>query len=380
VPTVRLARIEALVFRYPVAVPVRTSFGTMYSRPALFVRAEDRDGAVGWGEVWCNFPSVGAEHRARILQEIIAPLVVGREARTPAAIFAGLEAGLAVLALQSGEPGPIRQAIAGLDIAIWDLLARLAGQPLWRFLGGASPDVAAYASGINPDDAAETAARALAAGHRAFKLKVGFGIEADCASLAAVRAVVGAEAPLAVDANQAWSISEACAAAARLEPFEPAWLEEPLRADRPWSEWRELARATRIPLAAGENIAGEGAFSEAIAAEILGVVQPDLAKWGGFTGCLPVARAVVASRATFHPHYLGAGIGLAASAHLLAAAGGGGALEMDVNDNPLRDALLPGPLRVREGHVRLTDAPGLGVEPDLERLRAHRVETTSFRV
>lgn len=365
----RIARLDALVFRYPVAVPVRTSFGVMNNRPALFVRVEDADGVVGWGEVWCNFPSVGAEHRARILEEIIRPLVVGHEPELPAQTFARLDAALAVLAIQSGEPGPIRQSLAGLDIALWDIAAKRAGEPLWRFLGGTAPEIRAYASGINPVGSGDTAARAYAAGYRAFKLKVGFGIETDCANILAILDAVGPDAPLALDANQAWSPDEAIAAASRLERFELAWLEEPLRADRPWRDWRALADGTHIPLAAGENVAGQAAFKEAIASGVLGIVQPDLAKWGGFSGCLPVARAVLAAGLTFNPHYLGGGIGLLASAHLLAAAGGGGMLEVDVNDNLLRDALLPGPLRIEDGRARLSEAPGLGVEPDLDRLR-----------
>lgn len=65
--------VEALAFRYPVATPVRTSFRVMHDRPAVFVRVEDIGGACGWGEVWCNFPTVGAEHRARLVNELLAP-------------------------------------------------------------------------------------------------------------------------------------------------------------------------------------------------------------------------------------------------------------------------------------------------------------------
>ena len=77
-PPPPVVRLEALVFRGPVAVPVRTSFGTMHDRPAVLVRAEDAEGAVGWGEAWCNFPACGAEHRARLIESVLAPLVVGR--------------------------------------------------------------------------------------------------------------------------------------------------------------------------------------------------------------------------------------------------------------------------------------------------------------
>jgi 2-isopropylmalate synthase len=109
------------------------------------------------------------------------------------------------------------------------------------------------------------------------KLKVGFGIERDVANLRALRDALGQSAELMVDANQAWSLEEASGVVAKFEPFALSWLEEPLRADRPWSEWRALAGRTGMPLAAGENLASESAFDDALRSGALGVVQPDIA-------------------------------------------------------------------------------------------------------
>jgi len=362
---VHLARIEAFVFRCPVATPVRTSFGTMHDRPAVFVRVEDRDGAAGWGEIWCNFPSCGAEHRAKLVDTVMAPLLTSRAFDGPAEAFDWLTQRTAVLAIQSGEPGPMAQAIAGIDLALWDLCARRAGQPLWRYLGGVQDGVGVYASGINPDRPQDLAAARLAEGYRAFKLKIGFGRERDLANLAAMREVLGPGLPLMTDANQAWSLDEACGMAPQLEAFNLGWLEEPLRADRPWHEWQQLSQATGIPLAAGENIAGPAAFDAAIAQGVLSVLQPDSAKWGGISGCWPVIARGQAAGLRYCPHYLGGGIGLLHSAHLLAAAGGGGILEIDANPNPLRTALAPALSRVTEGRCRLGEQPGIGVAPDL---------------
>lgn len=356
--------LRGLVFRYPLEIPVRTSFGVMHDRPMVLVRAEDAEGAVGWGEIWCNFPAVGAEHRARLVASVLAPLVEGAEFATPADAFRLLTARTEVLAIQSGESGPIAQAIAGVDIALWDLAARKGKQPLWRLLGGASPRVPVYASGLNPDQPEKLAARRRDEGYRAFKLKIGFGPERDLANLKALRATLGRDVDLMVDANQAWSLDTAVEMVLRLEAFGLKWLEEPLRADRPWSEWQTLARSTNIALAAGENIAGEEQFDAALASRVLRVVQPDIAKWGGFSGCLPVAKKILAAGLRYCPHYLGGGIGLLASAHLLAAAGGDGMLEVDANDNPLRTELY-GPLaRPREGACALSEEPGLGAIPD----------------
>src|SRR6185503_10889659 len=176
------------------------------------------------------------------------------------------------LALQSGEPGPLAQAIAGVDIALWDLAARRAGEPLWRMLGGQSARVPVYASGINPDEPQKVAAARRDEGYTAFKLKVGFGVERDLANLRALREALGADAGLMVDANQAWSLEEAAQIAPRLEPLGLRWLEEPLRADTPWNDWKILARHTRIPLAAGENLSSDDAFDAALHAEALDVV------------------------------------------------------------------------------------------------------------
>ncbi|HKH95326.1 MAG TPA: mandelate racemase/muconate lactonizing enzyme family protein [Beijerinckiaceae bacterium] len=366
--------VEALAFRYPVATPVRTSFGIMHDRPAVFVRIEDADGAVGWGEVWCNFPTVGAEHRARLVNELLAPLVVGQTFATPRDAFDVMTAKTAVLALQSGEVGPLAQGIAGIDIALWDLAARRGAKPLWRLLGGDERRVPVYASGINPDAPERTVRTMRERGHRAFKLKIGFGAALDMRNLDAVRQEAGPGVFVAADANQAWSLDETLSVVERLAPFDLRWLEEPLHADRPWSEWRALREASPVPLAAGENIAGFAAFAEALQQDVLSVVQPDVAKWGGVSGCLAVGQDIVRSGATYCPHYLGGGIGLLASAHLLAAVGGPGMLEVDVNENPLRDALCGPVADVRDGAIVLHDGPGLGIDPDLAPLRRFKVD------
>ncbi len=365
VSTLNIARVRAHVLRYPVQVPVRTSFGTMTDRPAVFVQVTDDEGVSGWGEVWCNFPGCGAEHRARLVHSVMAPLLEGRRFdEGPQEAWEALTRQTAVLAIQSGEPGPMAQAIAGIDLALWDLAARRAGEPLWRYLGG-QPRIPVYASGINPEGALETAERMRAAGHNAFKLKVGFGAERDVGNLEALRQTLGDAASMMVDANQAWSLDEAQAMAPRLAPFRLDWLEEPLRADRPWTEWQQLRAGSPVPLAGGENIAGLEAFDTAIAAKVFSVLQPDAAKWGGISGCWPVIQRARAAGLRYCPHYLGGGLGLLASAHLLAAAGGDGLLEIDSNDNPLRSALSPRLSRIDDGWVTLDETPGIGALDDL---------------
>ena len=344
----------------------------MLDRPAVFVRVEDFDGVIGWGEVWSNFPSPGAEHRARIINEILAPMLLEFRYETPETAFDYLTRRTSVLVLQSGEPGPFSQSIAGIDLAMWDLAARKENIALWRLLGGVDPSIKVYASGINPSGTVAQAEAAMRRGHRALKLKIGFGVSTDRCNLRALRDLAGQEGMLAADANQAWNVTQAIAQAASVSDFGLAWLEEPIRADRPWSEWQQLRRATSVPLAAGENIASRDGFARALRNDVLQVIQPDIAKWGGLSACATIARDIRIAGKTFCPHYLGGGIGLLASAHLLAGIGGEGLLEVDCNPNPLRDEFCGPVTNVREGRITLTDEPGLGVVPDVASFANYR--------
>ena len=369
--TFAIRKIEAFCYRYPLSTPVVTSFGRMLNRPAVFVRVEDDDGHAGWGEVWANFPSTGAEHRARLVNEVLAPAISGFAASEPSDVWEHLTQATAVIALQSGEPGPFAQAIAGIDLAVWDLYARRRNVALWKLLGGSSGRMRVYASGINPTGARQMAEAAFSRGHRALKLKIGFDLVADRANLASLRELAG-DGMLAADVNQAWSLQQAIEVAPQLGEYDLAWLEEPIRADRPWQEWQRLRQAIDVPLAAGENIASRAGFKQALSDDVLRVVQPDLAKWGGLTVCSEIARDILKAGKAFCPHYLGGGIGLLASAHLLAGVGGDGLLEVDSNDNPLRDRFCGPVADIRDGMVTLGDAPGLGIEPDLSSIEAYR--------
>jgi len=411
---VRIARLQVRVFRHPIERPVITSFGVMKDRPCVLVCVEDDQGVRGWGEVWCNFPSVGAEHRARLVNSVLWPMLEGRSFASPREAFAQMSAATAVLAIQSGEPGPLAQAVAGVDLALWDLVARRAGLPLWRALrealglsvdgttnndpsegdrrtdptaatarhSAANGRIPVYASGINPDSAADPdgprqlVARRRAEGYTAFKLKIGFEPERDLRSLRGMQEAAGPGADLMVDANQAWDLTTALARMPLFADFGLRWIEEPLRADVPWAHWQILRARSPAPLAAGENVAGDAAFDALLAARAVAVVQPDVAKWGGHSGNLPIVQRVLAAGLRHCPHYLGGGIGLRHAGHLLAATGGTGRLEIDANDNPLRTLLCGSIAQVSAGEVQLEDAPGIGAEPDLDAIR--EIETLTL--
>ncbi|MEP1961365.1 mandelate racemase/muconate lactonizing enzyme family protein [Tateyamaria sp.] len=357
-----IKRVQAFAFRCPIKTPVVTSFGVMRDRPAVFLRVEDQDGCFGFGEVFANWPAAGAEHRVNLLYADLSDLVLGFVGQAPADLFHHLRQATRLRALQCGEFGPFRQVIAGLDIAMWDLFARRAGAPVRMLLNkGAVDRVPAYASGIHIAAAHQMIAQARREGHIHFKVKVGFDLEKDSAAVLDLTQSLSGEETLAADANQAWDLETALRFARKVQAAQLAWLEEPLPAYASHADWQTLAAAASMPLAAGENIAGLEDFKAVVEQGYLNVIQPDVIKWGGLSGCYDAAHVALKAGARYCPHFLGGGIGLAASAELLAAVGGGGLLEVDVNPNPLRQAfeVCKG---LYDASWNCSDEPGLGIE------------------
>jgi L-alanine-DL-glutamate epimerase-like enolase superfamily enzyme len=360
---ITITRIQAWAFRSPTKKPVATSFGVMHDRPAVLVRVEDQDGAFGWGEIWANWPAAGAEHRLRLLEMDVAHLVLGVEFASPTDFFYKLDAQTRVRAVQGGEVGPFAQVIAGLDIALWDLAARREGVPLRRLIREDAPDtVPAYASGIQIFAADDLMLRARNDGHHRFKLKVGFDMAADVGAVHRIQSELAQNEFIACDANQAWSLEQAKAFLNGIKGVPLHWLEEPLPVFHDNVEWQSLADYAGVALAGGENIIGVADFDHAIKTGVLSVIQPDVAKWGGITGNFAVARNALKNNRRYFPHFLGAGIGMAASAELLAGAGGDGLLEVDVNENPLRTIFFGEREPVSDGEWRCSDGPGLGID------------------
>ena len=364
----RLTRIEAWALRAPIATPVVTSFGTMRDRPAVFVRVTGAEGAQGWGEVWCNFPGVGAEHRARLLIDTVAPLVLSQDWPDVATLWQTLNAKLRVLAIQTGEPGPLAQCVAAIDLAAWDLVARRAGQPLWRMLGGTSGTARVYASGLHPDEALALAVQQRERGHRAFKMKVGFAPEKDESRLRELRARPRrrghAYARRQPGLGRHAGTRAHCRAAGR-HPH-PADLDGRAHQRRPHADdWAALARGSALPLAAGENVRGVADFEALLATRALAFVQPDVGKWDGLTACREVALRAPQHGATFCPRWLGGPLGLVASMHLRAALGDAGYVEWDANPNPVHAPWPSNCRSVRKGRIALGEAPALGLAIDI---------------
>ncbi|MGI9401872.1 MAG: mandelate racemase/muconate lactonizing enzyme family protein [Rhizobiaceae bacterium] len=376
----KLARCEIYCYQYPLVRPLETVLGRVESRPSLIIRLEDEEGAVGYGEIWCNFPPAGASYRSNLASDLAAIALKKMDSDTPSDAFKTIRMTINLIALQAGELGPADQISAGFDNALHEIAARRKGVPLAKLIGGELHPLRAYASGIGPPDGIDLVIKALAKGYTAFKLRIGFGNEQDLTLIDQTRKLIGNEAALLVDANQKWTVKEAIEMAGNLASRNVGWLEEPIAADRPAKEWQRVGDSTSTPIAAGENLRNLDTFNSAIAACYLGVIQPDICKWGGVSGCLTVAKNAHAAGLRYCPHYLGGGIGLATSAHLLSAVGGNDLLEVDANDNPLRDVLAGPLLPLKDGMMHIPDAPGIGYVPDLDVVDEFKVFHREVRI
>ena len=362
-----IARLDVYALEAKIDTPVTTSFGSIPARVSALLRIEDTDGHAGWGEIWGNFPSITCAYRAALACKVLPEPLLGAAVETPGAFCIQLANKLRVLAVQAAEPGPISAVLAATNQALWDLAARRQALPLRRALNeDAGETVPVYASGLNPTDSVEVAVRAREAGYRAFKLKIGFGDDVDRRNLHGLRLTMKEGEQLFVDANQRWSLGEALGQITMLEAMDVDWWEEPMLAEAPASDWRVLRDSTLLPLAGGENLRDMDAFRTAFS--YLAFVQPDLGKWGGIDGCLAIARSALKHNCTYCPHWLSGGVGLMHSAHLLAAAGGDGLLEVDANPNPLRSRVVDPATGIFEGRLHMVDAPGIGIESPIDDL------------
>jgi D-galactarolactone cycloisomerase len=305
-------------------------------------------------------------YKVRLYEDTLAPRLPKQFDLTPTQISNHLTAILRVIACQTGDHGAIAQVIAGLDIALWDLLAKQQNRPLAALLNPHyRQELPMYASGVDRKeiDARIDAAREL--GICGYKLKVGFDPDEDRHAIDTFLARLNADESLAIDANQGWTYDEAHAVIPAI-PREIRWIEEPILADEPYERWSALQNLTQIPLSGGENYLHENAFLNYFNApnKPFSILQPDACKWGGVTGVGALFPAIKAAGIHFYPHFLGSAVGLAASAHLLAAEGGSGLLEYDIQPNILRDRLAQEPLPINKGLYQINDTQGHGVTPD----------------
>jgi len=267
-----------------------------------------------------------------------------------------------------------------LEIALWDVLGKLANLPLFRLWGGHSQRLLAYCSTGELHDPAQRVEEVLgfrAQGFRAVKIRMRHeDVRRDLEVISAVREAVGDSMEIMVDANQGWrmpgdtrrpwDVKRALSVALELEKYGVYWLEEPLD-HTDFAGLAELRRATSLRIAVGELNRSPADFREFITHHSADVLQPDIVLCGGFSLGLKVAHLCDQFGLRFSPHTWGNGIGLIANLHLAAATGLCPFLEYPL-DPPgwtmeRRDFILAEPVRVSDqGELVLSDKPGLGIE------------------
>ncbi|MFQ5774827.1 MAG: mandelate racemase/muconate lactonizing enzyme family protein [Kiloniellaceae bacterium] len=354
---VKIARIDAVPLRIPFdhgGRPAGWGGKPWRALDMLLVRVETDGGIVGWGEAF-GYNCRRAVQAA--LEDMIAPVVVGRDATDIVRLMHELQQGLHLF----GRYGITMFALSGLDIALWDIAAKSAGVPLCRLFGGAARgEIPGYASLFkynDPERAAERTEAALAEGYGYVKLH-----ETSEPEVKAAREAAGGGVPIMLDANCPWTPAAAREMARRLKPYDLHWLEEPIF---PPEDFRALARLqaeTGIPLAAGENACTAFQFHEMFAAGAVAYAQPSVTKVGGVTEFRKVAALAETNDVALMPHSPYFGPGLLATLHLMAAHPDRGLVEwLYVR----REACLYGDaIAPNQGVFRVPEEPGLGAEPD----------------
>ena len=347
-------------------VSPQMAIGSMASRPALLIRVRDTDGCYGWGEVWANFPPRANIHKAHLIEDVITPVLDGLSIVEPRETQQILRDKLSVYFLHVGQQQVFEHILAGIDVASWDLVLRKHNLSAIDYFDLEQTSAPCYASSINATDLDEFIPLASRSGQRHIKVKIGFQADAGCSVVERAVKLLPDDGRIMIDSNQSWSLAKAKESLQLLEEYSPLFAEEPIMANSPLSHWEDLAAATNIPLAGGENIYGVDNFV-AMANAGMSVLQPDVAKWGGVTGALDLA-SVLPDGVRLWPHFMGTALGQMASLAITAIVGSDSVCEMDVNKNPLRTELCGDVLKIADGHVRLNTDTGLVTEPSSQGL------------
>jgi L-alanine-DL-glutamate epimerase-like enolase superfamily enzyme len=340
--------------------PAQWSWGNFNQ---IIVEIQTDEGITGYGEA---FGYGVPQATASVIDQVLKPMLIGAD---PAKI-PFLSDQLFRQTHLYGRYGITTFAISGVDIALWDILGKCAGLPLYRLLGGTrTGEVPAYASLVRYKDQGEIRAAAFhakRAGYAAIKLH-----QLDVESLKTVREAVGGETQLMVDVNCPWSPEQALDMALKFKPYRIAWLEEPIW---PPEDFRSLARLRElsgIPIASGENACTVFQFREMMEAGAAAYIQPSVVKVGGVSEWRKVATLAEPYNVRIAPHSPYFGPGFLASAHLVASNPYADMIEhLYVN---LEASVFKQPLKFEKGYFQLPQGPGLGLEIDPDVLRHYGI-------
>ncbi|MFE6748242.1 mandelate racemase/muconate lactonizing enzyme family protein [Kitasatospora purpeofusca] len=345
--------------RYPASshlvLPRRGQYATL-------VRIHTEDGSVGIGEAY-GLPS--PQVTATVVATVLAPLLIGQDALATAAIWERLFKGQAA---GGHNRGFYLEAMAGVDLALWDLRGKLAGVPVHRLLGGPVREtVDCYASPValhaDPEDSARQALGFVDDGFKALKVKIGRGERTDRAHLTAVREAVGADIEILTDANCAYDLDRATRVGAVLADLGISWYEEPLQVDD-LANLGELRRRTGLTVVNGETHFTRFDLRDSLLNRAIDVFMPNVARCGGITEAMRLSALASAFHVDIAPHGVGSGVSLCAALQLCAATPNLRTYEYNRLPNPIRENILLNPPKFADGALVVPTGPGLGFELD----------------
>jgi L-rhamnonate dehydratase len=278
-----------------------------------------------------------------------------------------------------GRRGAALHVISAIDLALWDIAGKAYGQPVSVLMGGRRRErVPVYASEVMPDTADEVrqiAGRSIDAGYRALKLgwgPLGRDITYDAELVNAARSELGPERALMLDGGRAYTVKRALELLRRVEEHDLYWLEEALQPDD-LDGYARLSAGSAVRIAAGEADETLPPFRALVESGHVDVLQPDLARCGGFTVARQIALLERTSGVEIVPHCFSTGILVAASLHFVATLDRATWSEYSVAHSPLVNGILTEPFRLEDGCLTVPAGPGLGVELDAAAIAHHRL-------
>ncbi len=362
----RIERVEILMVDLKPKVVRTDAIQSFVSQETPMVRITDSDGAVGTGYTYTI--GTGGHSVVELLARSLAPRLIGRDAGMVEQIWKDL-----LFSTHATAVGAITSlALCAVDTALWDLRCVRSGTPLYKAAGGAQESVPMYTTEggwlhLEVDDLIADAHRAREAGFGGCKIKVGRAPHEDVDRLMAVRDELGRGFEIMTDANQAFTVDEAIRRARLYAPADIAWFEEPLPAEDLGGHVR-LSGSTTIPVAVGESIYSISHFREYLQRGACSIVQPDVARIGGITPWLKVAHMAEGFNVPVCPHFL-----MELHVALTAAVPNGRWVEYI----PQLDDLTSAGMRMVKGRAVPSEAPGLGIAWDWEKIDRQRIEGAS---
>jgi len=363
----RIKSVKCRMLAATLDTPIQFGIGAFPTFSATLVEVATDDGLVGIGE--CIVRRAPQATQA-IVDHMLRPVLIGRDPHDVEGLWDEM---FQQLRGWGHYRGFVFEALSGVDTALWDILGKAAGLPVYKVLGGAGrPRVPCYASSVYFAEVKEMAAQAAdqaRRGHTAIKVKIGRspqlgGRRMDVSSVKAIREAVGPRVDIMLDVNSAYDAATAIAVCRQLEPLDITWIEEPVPPDD-LDGYQRVRAGQSIPVAAGESEFGVFGFRELIRRGAIDVVQPDVARVGGFTGARRVGALVHAHNLRYAPHTgFSAGVSHLASLHVAASVPNLMTYEYFFAPNPLRDLFTEPFPEPREGMIDVPQKPGLGLELD----------------